>query len=149
MRMKKMMTIKFFDLTKIIMHCKDEYPIESCGVLAGKIKTMKNVTLKDVLKVYNCTNEMNSSTEYRIGFEEQYKIFNDIYDLNLDLLGFYHSHPYASSNPSHIDKKRSNYYGYSYMIIALSPVKVSSWILEKKRTFKKEEIRTMLNALSK
>jgi proteasome lid subunit RPN8/RPN11 len=133
------------DLTKIIMHSKDEFPIESCGILAGHIKKMKNVIVKNVLKVYNCTNEMNSSTEYRIGFEEQFKIFNDIHNRKLDLLGFYHSHPYASSNPSHIDKKRSNYYGYSYVIVALNPIKVSSWILDTKGTFKQEEIRTLLN----
>lgn len=139
-----MIKLRLRDLENIILHCKEEWPIEACGVLAGKIEDKNGVVAKRVLKVYNCRNELNSSTEYRIGAEEQFRIFSEIDGLGLDLLGFYHSHtsyPYTTSGPSSIDEERANYYGYSYVIVALYPTKVSSWTLEKEGVFKEEEIR--------
>ncbi len=136
-----MIKIRFKDLEKIVSQCREEEPIEACGILAGNIRDLNGKIVKEVLKIYNCRNELNSSTEYKIGAEEQFKIFSEISDLDLDLLGFYHSHLYNSSKPSKIDEERANYYGYSYLIIALHPRKVSSWILERKGVFKEEEIR--------
>jgi len=132
--------IRLRDLENIISYCKRESPLEACGVLAGKIRDLNGATVKEVLKVYTCKNELSSPTEYRIGAEEQFKIFSEIDDLDLDLLGFFHSHSYASSSPSPVDKERANYYGYSYMIVALCPQKVSSWVLQKEGVFREEEI---------
>jgi proteasome lid subunit RPN8/RPN11 len=138
------------DFETIVSHCKEEEPIEACGIIAGQIrdhneKIVKEVLhnekiVKEVLKIYLCKNELQSSVEYKIGAEEQLRIFSEINDEDLDLLGFYHSHPNTSSNPSQIDEKRANYIGYSYLIISLHPTKISSWILEQKRSFTKEEI---------
>lgn len=136
-----MIKIKLRDLEKMISHCREEWPIEACGILAGCVRDLNGVTVKEVLRVYSCRNELSSSTEYRIGAEEQFKIFGEIDDLGLDLLGFYHSHPHTSPRPSSIDEERANYYGYSYMIVTLHPARVSSWILEEKDVFKEEEIR--------
>lgn len=138
-----MIKIKRSDWENILSHCSDENPIEACGILAGTIKTSNGDQIKEVLKVYHCKNVLNSPTEYRIGAEEQFKIFSEIDAVELDLLGFYHSHvshQHISSKPSSIDRDRANYVGYSYMIVTLHPTKVSSWILEKKGVFKKEEI---------
>ncbi len=138
-----MIKIKRSDLENILSQCSDENPIEACGILAGTIITSNGDLIKEVLKVYHCKNVLNSSTEYRIGAEEQFKIFSEIDAVELDLLGFYHSHvsnQHISSKPSSIDRDRANYVGYSYMIVTLHPTKVSSWILEKKGVFKKEEI---------
>lgn len=133
-----MIKIRLRDLSNIVSHCREEDPIEACGVLAGKIED----EVKNVLKVYKCENELKSPSEYRIETEEQFKIFSEIEDLGLDLLGFYHSHPTTFSEPSTIDKERAKYIGYSYMIISLHPIKVSSWILENIGIFK-EEIQTI------
>lgn len=134
-----MIKIRLGDLENIIDHCKEELPLEACGILAGKKRGLSGV--KEVLKIYRCRNELNSPTEYGIGAEEQFKIFSEIDDLGLDLLGFYHSHSYSFSRPSSIDEERANYFGHSYMIVALHPTKISSWVLEKKGVFKEEEIR--------
>jgi len=138
-----MIKIKTRDLEEIIAHCKEELPIEACGILAGKISNSDGIPVKEVVKVYRCSNVLRSSTEYRIGAEEQFKIFSEIDDLGLKLLGFYHSHtsyPYTNSKPSLIDEERANYYGFSYMILTLHPIKLSSWILKEKGKFKEEEI---------
>jgi len=137
-----MIKIRLRDLENMISHCREELPIEACGILAGQIRDSNEVIVKEVMKIYKCRNELNSPTEYRIGAEEQFRIFSEINDIGLELLGFYHSHtshPYTC-RPSSIDEERANYYGYSYVIIALYPTNVSSWILEKKGVFKKEEI---------
>jgi len=138
-----MIKIRRRDLENVLSHCSDENPIEACGILAGTIKASSEGRIKEVLKVYHCRNELNSPTEYRIDAEEQFKVFSEIDAIELDLLGFYHSHvshTYKSPKPSSIDRDRANYIGYSYMIVALHPTRVSSWILEKKGVFKKEEI---------
>ncbi|MDQ1279209.1 MAG: [CysO sulfur-carrier protein]-S-L-cysteine hydrolase [Thermoproteota archaeon] len=141
-----MIRIKLSDLEKIFFHCSEELPIEACGILAGKNRSCEGVAIKEVLKVYNCKNELYSPTEFRIRAEEQFKIFSEIEDLDLRLLGFYHSHvshPYTFSRPSSVDEERANYIGYSHLIITLNPKKVSSWILENKGIFKEEVIETI------
>jgi proteasome lid subunit RPN8/RPN11 len=138
-----MIEIKSKDLSNIIAHCKTEDPIEACGILAGKISDLPDIIAKQVEKVYSCKNELNSTFEYSISPEEQFQIFRDMSTVGLDLLGFYHSHTYTVSRPSAIDRERANYLGYSYMIVALHPVKVSSWVLEKQGTFTEEKIKIL------
>ncbi|MCK5402772.1 M67 family metallopeptidase [Candidatus Bathyarchaeota archaeon] len=128
------------DFETIVSHCKEEEPIEACGIIAGQIIECDAKIVKEVLKIYLCKNESHSPIEYQIGAEEQLLIFSEINANCLDLLGFYHSHPNTSSNPSKIDEKRANYVGYSYLILSLHPIKISSWILKKQRFFIKEEL---------
>jgi len=124
----------------MVSHCKRAEPNEACGILAGKIQDFDGKIKKKVLRVYLCKNEFKSPIEYKIGAEEQFKIFREINDEGLDLLGFFHSHPKTSSKPSIIDAKRANYVGYAYLILSLHPRKISSWILDRKGTFKKERL---------
>jgi proteasome lid subunit RPN8/RPN11 len=124
----------------IVSHCKEEEPIEACGIIAGQIRTCDGKIVKEVHRIYRCKNKLHSPIEYKIGAEEQLRIFSEINDNCLDLLGFYHSHPNTSSNPSKIDEKRANYVGYSYLILSLHPIKISSWILEQQGFFTKEKL---------
>ncbi|MCJ7610114.1 M67 family metallopeptidase [Candidatus Bathyarchaeota archaeon] len=137
-----MLKIKRRDLDEIICHSKMQNPLETCGILAGMITDIDDVSIRDVLKVYHCRNELDSPTEYRIEPEQQLQIFEEIERVGLDLLGFYHSHPRGGPRPSNIDRERANYVGYSYLIVSLYPVRVSSWFLDE-FGFKKEEIQTM------
>ena len=114
------------DFETIVSHCKEEEPIEACGIIAGQIIECDEKIEKQVNKIYLCKNESHSPIEYKIGAEEQLRIFTEINANCLDLLGFYHSHPNTSSNPSKIDEKRANYVGYSYLILSLHPIKISS-----------------------
>ena len=128
------------DFETIVSHCKEEEPIEACGIISGKIRDRDGKIVKEVQRIYLCKNKFHSPIEYKIGAEEQLRIFSEINDDSLDLLGFYHSHPNTSSNPSKTDEKRANYVGYSYLILSLRPIKMSSWILEQKGFFTKEEL---------
>lgn len=135
-----MIKIKIKGIEDIIRHCKEETPIEACGILAGKIKHPSKDTIKEITKIFRCKNQLNSTTLYEIGAEEQYKIYTQIDDLGFELIGFYHSHPHTSTKPSSIDREKSCYYGYSYLIVSLNPVRISSWVLEEKGVFKAEDI---------
>jgi proteasome lid subunit RPN8/RPN11 len=129
------------DFETIVSHCKKEAPIEACGIIAGQIRDYDGKIIKEVLRIYLCKNQLNSPIEYKIEAEEQLRIFSEIHDDGLDLVGFYHSHPTTASNPSKIDEKRANYVGYSYLILSIPSRKISSWILEKKGFFKSEPLK--------
>lgn len=133
--------IKRSDLKEIVLDCDERSPLEACGILAGRITHQYQDVQRKVLEIYSCRNELNSTSRYELGAEEQYEIFRQIDDLDLDLIGFYHSHPHSDSRPSTFDREIANYYGYAYVIVSLRPREVRSWILEKKGIFEEEEIR--------
>ena len=136
-----MLRIRRRDLDEITCHTKMENPIEACGILAGRATGVDGSPIRDVLKVYQCRNELDSPTEYRIEPEQQLQIFDEIEGAGLDLIGFYHSHPRGEPRPSNIDRERANYVGYSYLIVSLYPVRISSWFLDE-FGFKEEEMQT-------
>jgi proteasome lid subunit RPN8/RPN11 len=137
-----MLRIRRRELDEIICHSKREDPVEACGILAGKTTGVDGTPIRDVLKVYQCRNELDSPTEYRIEPEQQLRIFDEIEEAGLDLVGFYHSHPRGNPRPSSIDRERANYVGYSYLIVSLNPERISSWFLDE-FGFKEEEIQTV------
>lgn len=144
-RKRNKIHIREKDLEKIIYHCKNEWPIEACGVLAGKKSRVREEAVKEVEKVYVCSNEAKSTSRYRIDAEEQYRVFSEIENLELELLGFYHSHPYSiiDYTPSSIDEEKANYHMCSYMIVSFtiySSIKVTSWLLNEEGMFEEEEI---------
>ena len=47
---------------------------------------------------------------------------------------------YLQALTEHLDEERAHYYGHSYLIVALRPLHVSSWILRQHRTFQEERL---------
>lgn len=111
------MTILFsrVDLNKIIEHCWASYPYEACGILAGLISGEE----RTVTRIYSTRNMLRSATRYQIDPEEQVGVFEEIEESRLDLIGFYHSHPSFTAQPSGIDEKHAYYPEQSYVIISL------------------------------
>ena len=134
------LAIRTGDMDHIIAHCQRDAPIEACGILAGTICPTGQNAIKEVVTVYPCRNALQSSTEYRISPDEQIRVFSTIDKMGLRLVGFYHSPPHHSSQPSKLDEDRAYYYGHSYLIIALHPLQTSSWVLLQQGTFQKERI---------
>ena len=46
-----MIKIRFKDLEKIVSQCREEEPIEACGILAGNIRDLNGKIVKEVLKI--------------------------------------------------------------------------------------------------
>ena len=48
----------------------------------------------------------------------------------LQVVGFYHSHPFYSADASEIDKARANYPGLSYLIYSISNNEFRSFVFD-------------------
>jgi proteasome lid subunit RPN8/RPN11 len=125
------------DLDNIILHARNCYPSEACGILAGKIVGGN----KNVEEVYHTRNVLNSPSAYEIDSVEQLEIFEKTESCGLEILGFYHSHPFWDSFWSEIDEERSKLWiGYSYLIVSLKTGGINSYARRKDRTEKEEVI---------
>ena len=82
--------IKKTHLNEIFEEAKKKYPIEACGILAGK----KHDSEAFVEKVYHAKNILNSKSAYRIDPADQMKAFQEAEIEGLEIIGFYHSHPF-------------------------------------------------------
>jgi proteasome lid subunit RPN8/RPN11 len=112
-------------LNEIIRSAKKCYPMEACGILVGKIVEGERV----VCKVYHTRNVLASSFAYQIDPQEQLRVFKEAESQGLEVLGFYHSHPFLDSYWSEVDEKASKYWtGYLYLIISLKTGKINAYV---------------------
>ncbi|MFQ6114477.1 MAG: Mov34/MPN/PAD-1 family protein [bacterium] len=124
----------------------EAYPNECCGFLLGR----QIGGDKEVLSTFPVNNSREDNEKYH-----RYLISSDIYfegqkfarERNMDIIGFYHSHPDAKALPSTYDLRHATWPWYSYVIISVvnnEAKEVTSWVLEDNRTkFKQEEICTV------
>jgi proteasome lid subunit RPN8/RPN11 len=98
-------------LKRIIEHARQEYPLESCGILAGRDRKMTNF--------YPMVNAGKSSSFYRMEPEEQLRVFLEMERKGLELTAIYHSHPHTAAFPSQRDVDYSFYPDSLILIISL------------------------------
>jgi proteasome lid subunit RPN8/RPN11 len=95
----------------IIAHLTEEYPLEGCGLLAGREGL--------VTAVYPITNILQSKTIYEMDPLQQIKTMLAIEENGDDLLAIYHSHPHGPTTPSTTDIANAYYPETIYLIISL------------------------------
>ena len=142
----------------IYKYAEDIYPEECCGILLGRIDGLSKMVV-EVIETINTwqnsevTTELTSSDDLNRTKHSRYTISpRDIFqsqkrgrDLQLDIIGFFHSHPDAPSIPSTCDRDRA-WEIYSYPIISVINGKISdiqSWVLDSEGIFQLEEIRQL------
>lgn len=96
---------------EMLDHCKDGYPKEACGILAGNGNEVK--------KIYKMINIENSPVSYRLDPKEQFRVMKEIRQENLSMLAIYHSHPSSNPYPSAKDVELAFYDDVVYIIISL------------------------------
>jgi proteasome lid subunit RPN8/RPN11 len=106
------MQIERKHLSQMISYARDEAPREACGILAGRNGR--------VLRIYRTRNADRSPTSYRLDPDQQFRVFKDIEDRGLELLGIYHSHPSSPAVPSDRDVEQAYYPEVSYILISLA-----------------------------
>jgi proteasome lid subunit RPN8/RPN11 len=106
------MQIERKHLSDIISYARDEAPREACGILAGRNGR--------VLRIYRTRNADRSPTSYRLDPDQQFRVFKDIEDRGLELIGIYHSHPSSPAVPSDRDVEQAYYPEVSYVLISLA-----------------------------
>lgn len=99
-------------LNEIIDHCKEVYPNEACGILAGRGGIIK--------KIYRAVNVDDSSVTYRI---EPFQVLKNLKQDGLEMIAVYHSHPHSEAYPSLVDVERASdpdsAYVSIYVIVSL------------------------------
>jgi len=95
----------------MIIHAIREDPLECCGILAGKGKTVR--------RMYEMRNTDGSRTTYFMSPEEQLKVFREMEEEGLDMVAIYHSHPHTIPFPSERDVRLAFYPDVAYIIISL------------------------------
>jgi proteasome lid subunit RPN8/RPN11 len=96
----------------IVEQARSEHPNEACGLLAG--------TNGSATKLFRTTNAERSPVIYRIDPKEQFRVFKEIEDDGLELVGIYHSHTRSPAYPSNTDVAQAYYPEAVYLIVSLA-----------------------------
>jgi proteasome lid subunit RPN8/RPN11 len=149
-REKSMLRISRADYDLIRWEAERSYPHECCGILLGTVHEGQRV----VTLTLTCENTRQDSPVNRYEIDPQ----RIIVAMKLarrrgeSLLGFYHSHPEASSRFSSTDLAEAHWFGCSYVITAVERGRAAttdSFVLlgnEDEKEFQKEEIEIIANA---
>ncbi|CAN5148714.1 M67 family metallopeptidase [soil metagenome] len=127
------------DVGHIHDHAKETYPEECAGVIVG-MDTGEMKVIVDVWRAEN-THEEERSRRFLIEPLQIKKFEEQARERDLDVLGFYHSHPDHPAEPSEYDRKHSWLY-YSYIVASVGSDEVKdmrSWILKDDRSGYDEE----------
>ena len=127
------------DVGHIHEHAKQAYPEECAGALVG----VDTGDIKLVVDVWRAENTHEEDRARRFLIEPlQIKEFEErARERDMDVLGFYHSHPDHPAEPSEYDRERAWPY-YSYVIASVGEDKVEdmrSWVLRDDRSGYDEE----------
>ncbi len=96
----------------IIVHARQEAPLEACGYLAEQEGI--------VIRHYPLTNADASADHYCLKPEEQFAAVRQMRAAGMKLRAVYHSHPASPARPSEEDIKLAHDPEISYIIISLA-----------------------------
>ena len=99
----------------IMLHLKNAYPYEGCGILLGN---KQGGTVESISSIDNSAEEDRKTSHYLIDPIELYKLENEAESRGMTVAGFYHSHPDKAAILSKEDKQ--------YMIPGMLYVVVST-----------------------
>ncbi|MDI7261710.1 MAG: M67 family metallopeptidase [Thermodesulfobacteriota bacterium] len=96
---------------RMIDHAKMESPLECCGILSGRDKTVE--------KVFELQNSEKSPIRYSISPQEQLEVFKEMEKEAMEMVAIYHSHTHTIPFPSETDVRMAFYPEVSSIIISL------------------------------
>ena len=99
-------------------HGEETYPHECCGVLLGRAEGGTNIVV-DAVRAGN-TRTDSAHNRYHIAPQELVKIQRLGRERDLDIVGFYHSHPDHPAQWSKTDFAEAHWLGCSYVITAVT-----------------------------
>lgn len=103
--------------TALGKHGEEVYPEESCGVLIGRLEGSRRV----VISAIPCANARRDSAHnrYAIDPKDVIRIQREARDRELEVVGFYHSHPDHPAQWSSTDLAEAHWLGCSYVITSV------------------------------
>lgn len=136
-----MIHIKKKHMDEIEAHGKEGYPHEVCGIILGIAGSEKNETLQ--LRRATNLNSDRAHDRYELDPKDLLRAEKDARDADMEIIGFYHSHPDHPDIPSEFDRERA-WPSYSYIIISVMGGKetsTKSWLLnDESQAFEEEKI---------
>lgn len=112
-----MLKLRPTDYDEIRRHGEETYPHECCGVLLGVIGD----GWREVLATVRCGNTRIDSPQnrYNIDPRELVRVQREARERDLDIVGFYHSHPDHPARWSPTDFQEAHWIGCSYVITSV------------------------------
>ena len=137
-----MITIAEKQLADIREHGVRDYPYECCGLLLGRFGPAGKI-VNETYPISNAREESAKRNRFLITPEELMKGERYARAHDLEVVGFYHSHPDSPAVPSQYDLEHA-WPTYSYIIVSTSADRATdlfSWEQELDRSrFNQEEI---------
>jgi proteasome lid subunit RPN8/RPN11 len=112
-----MLTISPSDYNAIRAHGEETYPHECCGVLLGTSEDGVNRVVS--IERAGNTRTDRAHDRYNIAPEELIRIQRQARGRDLDIVGFYHSHPDHPAQWSQTDFAEAHWVGCSYVITSV------------------------------
>ena len=109
-----MLKLRPTDYDEIRRHGEETYPHECCGVLLGVIGD----DAREVRATVRCGNTRVDSPQnrYNIDPRQLVRVQREARESDLDIVGFYHSHPDHPARWSPTDFQEAHWIGCSYVI---------------------------------
>lgn len=117
------------------------YPDECCGFVLGAIREDGGREASALFPMDNAREAEERHHRFRIEAEDFMRVEKEARALNLDVIGFYHSHPDHPARPSDYDREYALPF-YSYIIVSVEEGKardITSWELAADRAAFAEE----------
>jgi desampylase len=130
---------------ELIDHAREGNPDEVCGVLAGR-----DGRVERVFRVQNTADRVPAErgvfrdrdtgaasagrkpVHYYMDPRDQLRVYNEIDDLGLDVIGYYHSHTHSEARPSPTDVRLATDLTTYYVLVSLvEPAAVRAWRISK------------------
>lgn len=96
---------------RMLVHCRESYPDEACGLLAGAGDR--------VACLFAMQNTEPSPVSYFMDPKEQFSAMKDMREKGLQMVGIFHSHPQSPPYPSPKDVSLAYYDDAVYIIVSL------------------------------
>jgi proteasome lid subunit RPN8/RPN11 len=139
-----MITIANEQLKEIREHGVRDHPYECCGLLLGRF-TAEGKIDKETYPISNAREESAKRNRFLITPEELMRGERYARGRDLEVVGFYHSHPDCPAVPSQYDLEHA-WPTYSYIIVSTTATEAKdlfSWEQEPDRSrFNPEEIKS-------
>ncbi|RJP75146.1 MAG: M67 family peptidase [Candidatus Abyssobacteria bacterium SURF_17] len=111
-------------LDDIYEHARETYPEECCGILVGR-DAGKDRFITESHRAENMSKERRHE-RYLVDERKLIEVIKSVRGSQVDVVGFYHSHPDYPSRPSGFDTESAAWPGYSYLIVSVEADKVVS-----------------------
>ena len=130
---------------RIRQHGAQTYPHECCGALLGRDEVDGDtpsggvrLPIREILALFPLVNRRDDSPHNRFSVtaEDVRDAEKAARDKNLDVVGWYHSHPDHPARPSQYDREHA-WPWYSYVIVSVAngkPAEMTSWRLSDDRS---------------